>query len=165
MSFFLIDKLLEMKKLFAILTMTMMVLAACTKEESEQKPAVNNSDNDIRPEEAILGRWNPTENTYFKVMLYYRDGTFCDSIFTDMGETGFNFRSGNQVDTPWEVPATYTLKSDMITFNLMGVVERNYSLLDLTAHHLAFEYLDTSEYTSGEDTLVGYEYEHWDLKK
>lgn len=157
-----------MKKLLYLSCAMLLMLAACSKEE-DQPSNNNNGQNDANVN--LVGRWDPTSQAWYKVMLYYEDGTFCDSLFASYEEEeGFVFSSNNQVETPWGVSATYSMTQDSIFFNLMGVVTRGYKLLNVSSDHLAFERMDIGEYTTGNenggtDTLVGYEYDHWDLRK
>lgn len=160
-----------MKKLFFSLAVLFSVaLVSCQKEDNispivADQPEVPSVDLGVD----VVGTWTPTADTYFKILFYTVDGgELIDSVFTDLGETGFTFAANGTVDNPWEVPATYTIDSIGPHFNLMNLFTRDYEWKALAEKHMAFERTDTSAYTvQGDDgstiAVNGVEIEHWDL--
>lgn len=161
-----------MKKLFFSLALALCVMAvSCQKEDMITPIDYNPQIPDVDLSVDLTGVWTPTANTTFRVYFYTMDdNTLIDSLVSDMGEVGFTFNADKSVATPWQVPATYTVDSTRIIFDLMGLFTRTYDLKYMQPNHLAFEMVDTSMYTmpneNGEDVPVkGVEFEYWDLER
>lgn len=162
------------KNIFAIIAGLALLAAACTKEDNI-RPIFDTPDTPTLPTvdlTQLVGNWAPDNHAAYKIYLYSRtDGTLIDSIISDLSENGFNFYADGNADTPWDLSATYTADTNKITFNIMGIFERNYNLLKLDSTSLIMERTDTSDYylndESGNisDTLMGIEIEHWSLTR
>lgn len=136
--------------------------AACKKEDV--KP------NGDEGQPSIVGTWNPTNKSYYKVKMYYQDGTFCDSIMAEYDPVSFVFKENGTVDTPYEITCGYKIEDGKLILDMMGIATRVFEIQEFTNSHLVIENVSIGEYYTGNDngdtdTLVGYEYEHWDLLK
>ena len=163
------NKMIDMKKMFVTVLFATLVMAfaACDKE-NENTAGTHDSVPQEEQQPDIIGTWNTTDNSSMKI-YFYRDGSLVDSTVGPIDDKSFVFVDATHVETPWEVPSTYTLTTGTISFTLAGIVTREYLLDDFTANHLAFHRTDTSAYQTveGADTIdiVGVEYEIWDLAK
>ena len=151
-----------MKRTFfaVIFTVFACVYISCGKEETSPIPV-------SLPD--IVGTWNATDGSHFKILFYLQDGTLFDSTDNPTDDLSFVFHDSINVDAPWEVPCTYSLTPNTLSFNLAGLVTRDYTLDEFTEHHLAFHRVDTSTYqtTGNNETIdvIGIEYEIWDLTR
>lgn len=151
------NNIMTKKLLILASTVVLCCLAACRKEG--EKPIGE----DGQP--SIVGTWNPTDKSYYKVKMYYQDGTFCDSIMAEYDPTSFIFNEDGTVDTPYLITCGYKIEDGKLYLDMMGVSTRVFEIQEFTSSHLVIENVSTGEYYSGNDTLLGYEYEHWDLLK
>lgn len=119
-------------------------------------------------EATIVGTWDKTYASYFKVDILNPDGSvMLTQPLETLGST-FVFHDDGTVEAPWAYEYTYEVVSDSIVMRHEGWPDRVYHILSHNENAMELQrivYADyyTSNDNGGMDTVVGRETEYWDL--